>query len=171
MSVTLCDWPALPPRPTRGQATVIRLSHAAPRSALRGLAREAVLRLAQTWGHAEARLVEHADGPRLVGCGELALSLAYSADQAWIALTEGPAIGIDATDIRGFEGMDDVARLYLAPAAASGSPASFAEAWSRHEATLKYHRRPLTEWRAPIPAPPREHTMQAAGCAVSVAFG
>lgn len=169
MSLKLCHWPSLPPRPARGDVIIVRLARQAPRAVLRQLAREAVLRVVQAWGHPDATLREQTDGPRLAGGGEWSVSLAYTADQAWIALTEGPAIGIDATEIRDFEGMAEVARLYLDPAASCDSPEAFATAWSRHEAALKYHRRPLTEGRALMPAPPRHLTVRVAGCAVSVA--
>jgi phosphopantetheinyl transferase len=136
---------------------------------LRELARRSVLEVVRAWGFLAANLVEEATGPRLDGCGDLSLSLSYAPDQIWIAIAHGSSVGIDAASVRAFEGMSDVARLYLGPSAAAiDSPEAFAEAWSRHEATLKYHRLPLREWDPHTPKPPRHLTVREEGFAVSV---
>ena len=46
--------------------------------------------------------------------------------------------------------------------------AAFAAAWSQHEATLKYHRLPLSEWRTGIPKAPRHLSMCESDIALSI---
>lgn len=136
---------------------------------MRALARRSVLEVVRAWGFVAANLVEEATGPRLDGCGDLCLSLSYVENEIWIAIAHGSSVGIDAASVAEFEGMRDVAHLYLGPSAAAiGSPEAFAEAWSRHEATLKYHRLPLREWDPHTPKAPRHLTVRDAGFAVSV---
>lgn len=171
MRLILTDWPVLPPHPSEDEVAILCLSCPAPRPAMRRAAREAILATARAWGYPDASLREQPTGPQLVGCGTWALSLSYAGDHAWIAFARRDTIGIDATEIRDFEGMREVAHTYLDPEENYATAEAFADGWSRREAALKYHRLPLTEWRTDTPVPPRHLTVRAAGCAVSVAFG
>ena len=173
MSLSLTCWPETPDAPGQGAVAVIRVPQVAPRSELGLLARACVLRILGSWGFTSASFLETATGPRLAGCGELALSLAYTPDCAWIALAKGRSVGIDATAIGDFAELREVAHAYLGPAsadiAAAAEPAeAFAAAWSRHEATLKYHRLRLTEWRTGMPPAPRHLAVRTAGISLSV---
>jgi len=169
MTFTSTRWPEMPALPARGEAAVLRITRQAPRAALRDLARRCVREVVRAWGFAEANLVEAADGPRLAGCGDLCLSFSYAPAEVWIAIAHGSSVGIDAASVRAFEGMRDVARLYLGPSGSGiESAEAFAEAWSRHEATLKYHRLPLREWDPRTPKAPRHLTVREADFAVSI---
>ncbi len=169
MSLTSTLWPEIPAFPARGEAAVLRITRQAPRAALRELARRCVIEVLHSWGFGQANLIEAADGPRLAGCDELSLSFSYAAEDVWIAIAHGSSVGIDATSVRAFEGMRDVASLYLGRSGSDiDSPEAFAEAWSLHEAALKYHRLPLREWDPRTPKPPRHLTVREAGFAVSV---
>lgn len=173
MSFSLSRWPEIPVTPRQGEVAVIRVLASLPRTELRAIARDAVRDILRAWGHASAKLFETTTGPKLLGCGEMALSLAYSRHCVWIALAPGRSVGIDATPAEDFSGWPEVARTYLGPAAADlaadPDPAwAFAAAWSRHEATLKYHRLPLTEWRPHQPRAPRHVIVRESGVALSV---
>lgn len=173
MSFSLSRWPEIPVPPRQGEVAVIRILSAFPRAELSVVARDAVRDILRAWGHAAAKLVETTTGPKLLGCGEMALSLAYTRHCAWIALTPGRSVGIDATPAEECSDWREVARTYLGPAAvdlaAEPDPAwAFAAAWSRHEATLKYHRLPLTEWHPHQPQAPRHVTVREADVALSV---
>lgn len=173
MSLTLTRWPDMPAAPDPGEVAVIRIRLDAPRVTLRQVARDCALRILRGWGHASASLDETTTGPKLTGCGVMALSLAYTTNDAWLALARSHSLGIDATIIKDFAERDEVARTYLGPSstviASSDVPAAaFAAAWSRHEATLKYHRLPLTEWRPGLPKAPRHLSVREADIALSV---
>lgn len=173
MSFTLTRWPELPAAPCSGGVAVVRISLDAPRSALRQVARDCTLTILRAWGYDSVSLDETATGPKLMGCGDMALSLAYTTHCAWLALAQSHSLGIDATIIKDVAERDEVARIYLGPSSAvfasSNDPAAaFAVAWSRHEATLKYHRLPLTEWRPGLPKAPRHLSMREADIALSV---
>jgi len=103
----------------------------------------------------------------------MVLSFAYTIDCAWIGLARGHSVGIDATPIRDFDELQEVVQTYLGPesstiASAVNPAAAFAAAWSQHEATLKYHRLPLSEWRTGIPKAPRHLSMCEADIALSI---
>lgn len=152
---------------------VVRICLDAPRATLHHAARDCALTILRAWGHESASLNEEPTGPRPGGCGEMALSLAYTTHCAWLALAQSHSLGIDATIIKDFAERDEVARTYLGPSSAtiadSDEPAAaFAAAWSQHEATLKYHRLPLTEWRPGIPKAPRHLSVREADIALSV---
>ena len=173
MSLMLTRWPEMPAAPCSGGVAVVRICLDAPRATLRQAARDCVLRILRAWGHESASLDETTTGPKLMGCGVMALSLAYTTNDAWLALAQSHSLGIDATIIKDVAERDEVARIYLGPSSAviasSDEPAAaFAAAWSQHEATLKYHRLPLTEWRPGIPKAPRHLSMREADIALSV---
>lgn len=152
---------------------MVRIRLDAPRSTLRQVARDCALRILRVWGHESASLEETTTGPKLTGCGAMALSLAYTTNDAWLALAQSHSLGIDATIIKDFAECGEVARIYLGPSSAviagSDDPAAaFAAAWSRHEATLKYHRLPLTEWHPHMPKAPRHLSVREADIALSV---
>jgi hypothetical protein len=173
MSLALTHWPEMPAAPGPGQVAVVRIRRDAPRATLRQVARDCALRILRSWGHASASLDETTTGPKLAGCGVMALSLAYTTNDAWLALARSHSLGIDATMIKDFDERDEVSRIYLGPASATiadsdDSAAAFAAAWSRHEATLKYHRLPLTEWCTEMPAAPRHLAAREADIALSV---
>ncbi len=152
---------------------MVRIRLDAPRSTLRQVARDCALTILRAWGHESASLEETTTGPKLTGCGAMALSLAYMTNDAWLALAQSHSLGIDATIIKDFAECAEVARIYLGPSSAviagSDDPAAaFAAAWSRHEATLKYHRLPLTEWHPHMPKAPRHLSVREADIALSV---
>lgn len=172
MSLNLTTWPELPVLPRHGEVAVLRAPLVAPRTALRQHARACVLDVLHGWGFASAALSETPTGPRLVDCGELTLSLAYTKHFAWIAFGPGSGLGIDATTVEAFTERNTVASTYLGPeiarTLAARGPAAFAAAWSLHEATLKYHRLALTEWHEGMPTAPRHASTQVADTAVCV---
>jgi len=173
MSLTLTRWPEMPAAPCSGGVAVVRIRLDAPRATLRQVARDCTLTILRAWGYESASLKEESTGPRLGDCGEMTLSLAYTTNCVWLALAKSRSVGIDATTINDFDDCDEVARIYLgsssASIASSNDPAAaFAAAWSLHEATLKYHRLTLTEWRTGIPKAPRHLSVREADVALCV---
>lgn len=173
MNLRLTRWPEMPDAPRKGEVAVIRVPHVAERLALSQVARDCTLRILRSWGFASASLDETTTGPTVLGCGEIALSLTYTTNCAWIALAQGRSLGIDATIVREHAEVSEVADIYLGPEfsriAEEADPAgAFAAAWSRHEATLKYHRLPLTEWHPRLPKAPRHLSVREADIALSV---
>ena len=83
--------------------------------------------------------------PRLRDEPRCAFSLTHSGDEALVALSDGPDIGVDLEAVREFRDVDELARQCLTPAELVGFDATpeaervlaFLRAWTRKEACLK----------------------------------
>ncbi len=149
-----------------GQAFVLAL--ATPLSSLRDTARQSArcaLRalLAPALGCAPAEVplqCEPGNAPRLaLETPHIGLAIAHEAGLSLVAALRGGRIGIDLMRIEPVPDWEAVARDYLgaevcerlAQTAAAARPAAFAAAWTRFEAMLKCHGRPLVEYSASPP--------------------
>lgn len=83
--------------------------------------------------------------PRLRDEPRCAFSLTHSGDEALVALSDGPDIGVDLEGVRDFRDVDGLARQCLTPAELvafdatpeAGRVLAFLRAWTRKEACLK----------------------------------
>jgi 4'-phosphopantetheinyl transferase len=144
--------------PPCGQPVLVRVAVSEPRSDARREVRAVLREILAAWSHLspdQVPLEETLRGPVWQGdlCGApLDISLSYSPNDAWIGLIRGGTIGVDVMRAERFPDADNVARLYLGPAAAerirqSADPAeAFAQAWTERESRLKCLKQGLTEW-------------------------
>jgi len=147
--------PALPPP---GQSVLVKVDTAVSRPAARQQLRETVQRIFSAWSGSPSQLPSWRETPcgpiwpDLPGGLPVAVSFSYSNNTGWIGLVRGGSIGVDAMPACPFPEMEDVALLYLGPAAAAAIRAAvdparaFAAAWTGWEAQLKCQGRSLTEW-------------------------
>ena len=166
--VLIYRWPELPPLPAAGRPVLVRVATDGNRPVARQQLRSVLREILGSWSGlavVELPLRETERGP--VWCGllqgeTLDVSLSYTADEGWLALCRGAAVGVDAMEITAFAEMTDVVRLYLGPEMAdnlvkAADPAgAFAQAWTAREAQLKCLKRGLTEWSPLEILPPVE---------------
>jgi len=166
--VEIFEWPAEPPMPAPGAVVLVRVRTGQARAVARHWVRAVLRRVLARWSglpEAQLPLTETGAGPlwteRLEG-EPWGISLAYAGGDGWIAVRRGGAVGLDALVAVDFPEWLAVARLYLGAATAGAIESgpdperAFAEAWTRHEARLKLHRLPLTEWPVTWPSAPVE---------------
>ena len=156
--VSIYHWPQMPALPPAGRSVLVRVSTDDTRAVARKQVRSALGKILANWSGlaaVELPLLETEQGPVWRGClagASLDISLSYAANEGWLALCRGAAVGVDAMVIGVFPEMVDVARLYLGPAVVdsltqAADPAEgFAQAWTAREAYLKCLKRGLVEW-------------------------
>lgn len=152
------QWPEIPVLPPAGEPVLIRVPTSSTRVAARRELRLVLLRVLAAWSGCAAEempLSETLCGPvwvgPLAGLG-LEISLSYAEAEGWIGLIRGGSIGIDVMRVQSVPEVENVARLYLGPAAwkaiqnSSNVDVSFALAWTDLEARLKLLKQPLREY-------------------------
>jgi hypothetical protein len=156
-SKIIFGWPEMPPLPSVGQITLIRVTTSTFRPTARHELRAVLRQILAGWSGflpEKLPLRETARGPvwagQLIG-HVLDISLAYANGESWIALLRGGFIGVDALLIQPVPEAEDVARLYLGRNAMvaiqqSYDPAlAFAQAWTEFEAKLKCLKQEMNE--------------------------
>jgi len=159
----LFHWPEMPALPPPGQPVLVKVDTAMSRPTARQQLRETVQCILSAWRGSASQAPSWRETP----CGPIwpdrtgelpvAASFSYSDNTGWIGLVRGGLIGVDAMRACPFPEMEEVALLYLGPAAAVAIRAAidparaFAIAWTGWEAQLKCQGRSLTEWpSAPV---------------------
>lgn len=154
------SWPEVPALPPSGQPVLLRVSTPPTRVAARRELRAALRRLLADWSSCSAEQLPLCETPRgpmwmglLAGLG-LDISLSYAEGEGWIGLIRAGSIGIDVMRVQPVPEVENLARLYLGPAAwnsiqnSSHPDLSFALAWTDLEAQLKLLKQPLREFSA-----------------------
>ena len=106
---------------------------------------------AQSVTHVRAQCREGEEGRRQ-NSESLDFSLAYTEDEAWIAVRRGGFIGIDIMRLESVPEAEAIAQNYFSPADRSALQQStdpvrnFALAWTQLEARCKCLKQGLTEW-------------------------
>ncbi len=178
-------WPQIPPLPPPNQAVLIRAATPPSWKAASLELRKVLRQVLAVWSGLlpeQLPLLETPRGPVWPGQfarQPLGISLSYCESEGWIGFFRGGAIGIDAMPAASIPEAEEIARLYLGPAAwaeiqRSQNPArAFALAWTNLEARLKCLKCELTEWAADQNSAFRNEAAQSAffcdGTAVTVA--
>lgn len=151
-------WPEIPDLPPPGQPVLVRVPTPSARVSARRELRAVLRRVLANWGACSAEEMpfrETARGPAWMGTlagWSLDISLSYANGEGWIGLIRGSSIGIDVMRVQPVPERENVARIYLAPAAVKtiqNSPdpdLSFALAWTDWEARIKLLKWPLREF-------------------------
>ncbi len=173
----IAAWPELPSLPPPGQPLLIRVRTAATRASTRQELRTVLRQVLAAWTEISPEhlpLQETARGPvwpGLIAGHALDISLAYAANEAWIALLRGGRVGVDAMLVTKFAEADAVSRLYLGPDVGarirrSADPdRAFALAWTEFEARVKCLKGELGEWSATS-----AHALSRCGCRHHASF-
>ena len=158
--VLVYRWPEQPAILPQGQAAIVRIATSPAHPAARREVRAVLRQVLAAWSGLPQEQLPLEETPRgpvwpgQLGGLTLDISLSYGAGEAWIGLVRGGWIGVDVASASPLAEAEDVARLYLGPAAtaeilAAAAPArAFAIAWTQREARLKCFKQGLVEWTA-----------------------